>query len=191
MALPQDERWQADDYLTWERQQSTKHELIDNYVIDMTGASREHNLITTHIVTSLNIQLQGKPCEVYSSDMRVQVDERGTYTYPDIVVVCGDPQFTEETHVDTLTNPTVLIEVLSPSTELIDRSAKLAQYQKLPSLQSYLLVSQEKPRIESYHRQTDGWRYTDTSEHENILELPSINCELRLTDVYARVQFSD
>lgn len=191
MALSQDERWQMDDYLAWEREQSTKHELINNVILEKIGESRTHNLINSNILSNLHIQLRETDCEVYASLMRVQVDERGTYTYPDVVVVCGDPQFTEETHVDTLTNPTVLIEVLSPSTELIDRSAKLAQYQKLPSVQSYLLVSQENPRIESYHRQTDGWRYTVTSEHENNLELPSINCELRLTDVYTRVQFTD
>jgi Uma2 family endonuclease len=189
-AQPADQRWYADEYLAWEREQPTKHELIDNYVIAMAGASREHNNIVVDTATSLNIQLRKKPCETYAGDMRIQVDPKGTYTYPDVVVICGEPQFDDEQHVDTLLNPTVIVEVLSPSTESIDRLPKLDQYRKLPSLQAYLIVSQDSARIELHTRQDKGWFYEDTVGLDATVNIESIDCELPLEDVYAKVQFS-
>lgn len=187
-ALPEDHRWSASDYITWERQQDTKHELIDNYIVDMTGASDEHITITFNIGGLLHAQLKGKPCRGYTSDLRVQVRAEGTYTYPDVVVICGEKKFTDS-RVDTLTNPTVLMEVLSPSTELIDRSRKLEQYQALPSVQAYLLIAQDKARIELYTRQEKGWLHTITSGLDAIVKIPAINCELPLAEVYDTVQF--
>lgn len=189
-AQPADQRWNADDYLAWEREQPTKHELIDNYVIAMAGASREHNNITHAINGLFYNQLRKKPCETYTSDMRVQVNPRGTYTYPDVVVICGEPQFNDDQHVDTLTNPTVIIEVLSPSTESIDRLSKLDQYRRLPSLQAYLIVSQDSARIESHTRLDKGWLYEETIGLDARVKIESIDCELLLDDVYAKVQFS-
>jgi Uma2 family endonuclease len=169
-AQPADQRWNVDEYLAWERQQSTKHELIDNYVIAMAGASRAHNNIVVDTVTSLNVQLRKKPCETHASDMRVQVDPRGTYTYPNVVVTCGELQFNDEQHVDTLTNPTVIVEVLSQSTESIDRLSKLDQYCKLASLQAYLIVSQDSARIESHTRLEHGWFYEDVVGLESTVK---------------------
>ena len=189
-AQPADHRWQADEYLAWEREQDTRHELIDNYIIAMAGASREHNNITHAINGLFYNQLRKKLCETYTSDMRVQVNPRGTYTYPDVVVICGEPQFIDDQHVDTLINPTGIVEVLSPSTESIDRLPKLDQYRKLISLQTYIIVSQDRPRIESHTRQGHGWYYEDHVGLDVIVKIDSIACELLLADVYAKVQFS-
>ena len=189
-AQPADQRWYADEYLAWEREQPTKHELIDNYVIAMAGASRAHNNITHAINGLFYIQLRKKPCETYAGDMRIQVDPKGTYTYPDVVVICGEPQFNDEQHVDTLTNPTVIVEVLSPSTESIDRLSKLDQYRKLASLQAYLIVSQDSAQIELHTRQAHGWFYENIVGLEATVKIESIDCELPLEDVYAKVQFA-
>ena len=120
------------DYLAWERQQETRHEYVNGEIHAMTGASREHNLINGNLFAALHTQTRGKPCEVYSNDMRVKVSETGMYTYPDIAVACGKPEF-EDTQVDTLLNPVLIVEVLKVSTEGYDRGAKFAHYRTLPS----------------------------------------------------------
>lgn len=188
-ALEKNNKWSAKDYLDWESEQDTKHELIDNYIVDMTGASRSHNIIASNIHGSLFMQLRDGPCELYIGDMRVQVDRDTTYTYPDIVVVCGDAKFSEDANLDTLENPTVIVEILSKSTESIDRKAKLHQYLQLKSLECYLLVAQDKARIESYTRQQKGWLYQDTVGLAFTIKVDAVDCDLPLADVYNKVQF--
>ena len=141
-------------------------------------------------LAELNVQLRNRVCEVYPSDMRVKVSPTGTYTYPDVVVVCEEPQF-EDTHFDTLLNPTVLIEVLSPSTAAYDRGGKFASYQKLDSLCEYVLISQDKVRVEYYLRQKQTWDLTEFHSLSDIFRLVSIACELPLQAIYAKVQFSE
>lgn len=132
----------ASDYLSFERAcPDIRHEFIQGQIEAMAGASRAHNLITSNIARHLGNQLEGRPCETYASDMRVRT--ASTYTYPDVVVVCGEPEF-EDGERDTLLNPTVIVEVLSRSTEAWDRGEKSFQYRALPSIQDYLLVSQER-----------------------------------------------
>src|SRR5712691_1212035 len=143
------------EYLALERKAEYKSEYLNGEVFAMTGASRKHNLIVTNILISLGQQLRGRPCEAYSSDMRVKVTTPGLYTYPDVVVVCGKPEFEDE-EVDTLLNPTLLIEVLSTSTERYDRIAKTSYYRTLDSLTEHLLVAQHEVRIEQYVRQPRG-----------------------------------
>jgi Uma2 family endonuclease len=139
-------------------------------------------------MTSLNIQLKNAPSEVYASMMRLRVNTQD-YVYPDVIVVSGKPQL-EDDHLDTLLNPNVIIEVLSPPTEQYDRGKKFQNYRTLPSLEEYLLVSQDTPRIERYLRQNDGqWLFSDTTGLEASLELPSIGCTLSLSDVYNKVTF--
>ena len=188
-ALPIEQIWPADEYLAWESEQSTKFELIDNYIVAMSGASRAHSIITGNITTSLNVRLRKKPCEVYPADMRVQVKRQATYTYPDVVVVCGEPKFRHDTNPETLQNPTLIFEALSPSTEDIDRGRKFAQYLQLPSLEGYFLVSQDKPRVESYTRQADGWLYQDRVGLDTKLRIDVIDVSLSLEDVYHKVRF--
>jgi Uma2 family endonuclease len=174
-------------YLKMERAAEFKSELRDGRAYAMAGASERHNLITGNTFVSLHNQLRGRPCRVYPSDMRVKAAAVGFYTYPDISVVCGRPEFTDDTR-DTLLNPTVIVEVLSPSTADYDRGEKFERYRQLPSLSEYLLVSQTRPLVEHYVRQPDGkWLLTEYRELSDVVELPSIGCRLALAEIYEQV----
>ena len=174
-------------YLEAERRAETKSEYLAGQVFPMTGASLEHNLIVVNLILVIGTQLKGRPCQVLPSDMRLHIPATGLYTYPDVTVVCGTPELEDE-HFDTLLNPTVVIEVLSPSTERWDRGRKAEHYRSIPSLQEYLLVSQDAPRIEQYRRHGEReWVLTDAIGTEDRVELASIGCVLALRDVYARV----
>lgn len=178
-----------EEYLALERKAEYKSEYLDGGIFAMTGASRKHNLISTNLVTSLNVQLRGKPCEVYGSDMRLKVTATGLYTYADVVVVCGEPRF-EDDFVDTLLNPTLIIEILSKSTERYDRIAESGYYRTLESLSEHLLVAQEAYRIEQYIKQNDEhWLLVETESLEGLVDLRSIGCSLALKDVYERISF--
>ncbi|MCB9456599.1 MAG: Uma2 family endonuclease [Anaerolineaceae bacterium] len=183
--------WTGKDYLAFERESDEKHEFVDGVVYAMTGASERHNLVTGSAYASLYSQLRKRPCRVYPSDMRVKVAQTGIYTYPDISIVCEPPRF-EDDRQDTLLNPVVLIEVLSPSTENYDRGKKFQHYRTLESLQEYLLIAQDSPHIEHYRRQADNqWLLTDVAQADAVIELPSIACTLALADVYEKVDFEE
>ena len=137
------------EYLAKERKALTKSEYRDGQIYASPRASRKHNLIAVHVTGELYGQLKIRSCEVYTTDMRVKVRSAGLYTYPDVVIVCDEPRF-EDSHFDTLLNPTVLIEVLSPSTAAYDRGEKFAAYQKLDSLCEYVLISQDSVCVEHY-----------------------------------------
>jgi len=176
-----------EEYLAQERRAEFRSEYFRGEIFAMSGASREHNLIAGNLNAEARNQLRDRPCEVYQSDMRVKVSSTGLYTYPDVVVVCGEPRF-EDAEVDTLLNPTVLFEVLSETTENYDRGKKFEHYRTLPSLQEYVLVAQDKCHVEQFTRQPDNrWLLWETGNLEGVLSLPSIGCELKLADVYAKV----
>lgn len=178
-------------YLEWERKADTKSEYHHGVIVAMAGSSKEHNAITFDISVSLGEQLRETRCQGFSNYMRVRVPECDKYYYPDVVVVCGEPQF-EDAELDTLLNPTLLIEVLSDTTEAKDRGEKLLCYQTLKSMTTYVLVSQNSPRAETYQRQGDGsWRYEVTQGIEAVLTLDTIGCSLRLADIFARVTFPE
>jgi Uma2 family endonuclease len=183
-------KWTVEEYLAFERDSEIRHEFLDGEIFAMTGASENHILITANTLATLHTQLRKRPCKVYATDMRVQVSKTGLYTYPDVVVACETPQFTDETP-PSLINPTVVIEVLSPTTENYDRGKKFQHYRKLASLQEYVLVAQDSPNIEHYVRQSDGkWTlFSDASELDETINLPSIGCILALADVYEKVSF--
>jgi Uma2 family endonuclease len=176
-------------YLELERAAETKSEYRAGQIVAMSGASRAHNRIVVNLGGELNRLLRGSPCEVYVADMRVRVSQTGLYTYPDVVVACGDIRF-EDDQVDTLLNPVVLIEVLSPSTEAYDRTEKFAHYRRLDSLQEYLLVSQDKVRVERYVRQGEQWVLSELSALDDVLQIDAIDCRVRLADIYERVKLS-
>lgn len=178
----------VDEYLAFERGSEVKHEYVSGLIVAMSGASRAHNLITGNVARRLGNQLEGKPCETYASDMRVRTTP-SEYTYPDVVVVCGEPEF-EDAEVDTLLNPTVIVEVLSKSTEKRDRIEKLSDYRGIASLCEYILISQDKMHVERYVRAGDNnWTLSDTNQPEGTVAIASIGCELSLKDVYERVKF--
>lgn len=177
-----------EEYLAWERKADTKHEYVRGEIIAMSGASRVHSLIVTNISGELYIQLKGRMCEVHTNDMRVQTSPEISYFYPDVLVVCGEPRFEDNTF-DTLLNPIVLVEVLSPSTAAYDRGEKFKHYQQLTSLREYVLVSQDEVRVELYRRQETQWKPIEFRSLGNVLSLASIDCELILSDIYNRVEF--
>src|SRR5438093_9705910 len=183
-------RYTPEEYLVLERKSEHKSEYFGGEIFAMSGASERHNLVVTNLVRELSLQLKGRPCKTYSSDMRVKVAPTGLYTYPDVMVVCDKTLFDDEQE-DTLLNPSVIIEVLSKSTEGYDRGEKFAHYRKLESLTDYLLVSQTKHRVERYVRQPDSqWLLSETEGLENTLPIGSINCVLSLAEVYDKVEMS-
>jgi Uma2 family endonuclease len=188
MAVHPHRRFTAAEYLEMERAANYRSEFVNGEIYAMSGASREHNLITVNISRELSQQLKGRPCETYSADMRVKVLDTGMYAYPDVVVVCGDPAF-EDAHVDTLTNPTVLIEVLSPSTEAYDRGAKFSHYRRLSSLREYLLVACDRFSVVRYTKDHDRWIFAEVNAEDEVITLAAIGCTLSLREIYDRVRF--
>jgi Uma2 family endonuclease len=178
------------EYLARERPSATRHEYRDGYRIEKAGASRAHNLITGNLGSEISSQLRDRPCEVYISDMRVCIEPTGLYTYPDVVVVCGEPRF-QDNELDTLLNPTVLVEVLSPSTEAYDRGLKFGHYRRLATLREYVLVSQDRVLVERFIRQGEEWLLAELNRPEDVLRLASIGCEVPLREIYAKVEFAD
>ena len=189
-ALPHDIHPMSEtDYLAFEEAQETKHEYVKGKILSMAGASWNHNVISNNVGTSLNNQLVKKDCTVVTQDMRLKIQLVTSYRYPDVMVVCGQPVFVDK-RTDTIDNPILIIEVLSPSTQIVDRNQKLREYRQVPSLQEYLLISQHEPRIEQYLRQTnDSWLYKDVVGLDKQIKIPALNCTLALADVYRKVTF--
>ncbi len=180
-----------DEYLVFERASEEKHEYIDGEIILMAGASRRHNIISVKTSRLLDQQLDETDYEVYAGDMRVKIEATGRYVYPDVIVVEDSPAL-EDSQFDTLLNPKVIIEILSPSTEAYDRGDKFAQYRTVDSLTDYLLITQGKPHIEHYIRQPDNtWVLTDYRSLDDIVSIASIDCKLALADVYKKVKFDE
>lgn len=178
-----------DEYLAAERLSEYRSEYLDGGVFPMTGASLNHGRIITNTATEIVLQLRERDCDVLIADMKVRLPDSRKFFYPDVVVVCGDSQFHDD-RKDIITNPDLVIEVLSPSTEAFDRGAKFEAYRTIESLKEYLLVSQDKPLVEQFVRSDDGgWKFTEAAGLESSLTLPSIECTLNLSAVYKRVEF--
>ena len=181
------QHYTPEEYLALERQAQYKSEYYAGEIFAMAGASRWHNLIVTNVVRELSLQLKGRPCTTYPSDMRVKISPTGLYAYPDVTVVCGEARF-DDTQQDTLLNPTLIVEVLSDSTEAYDRGGKFAHYRKLDSLMAYVLITQTKPHIEHYVRQPDNrWLLSEADSIHDTIHLPAIDCHLALAEVYDKV----
>lgn len=185
---PNDTYVTPEEYLTAERESEYKSEYVDGVVYAMTGARINHIRIVGNITTRLNIQLETRPCSVLPSEMKVRMPDSRKFFYPDVTVVCGEPEFHDE-RTDIILNPVLLVEVLSDSTEKFDRGLKFQAYQTLESLREYLLVAQDRVFVEQYVRGAGGkWTYSATIGPESMLALPSIECTLRLADVYHKVK---
>jgi Uma2 family endonuclease len=201
MSLPQTEpRYTIEEYLAYERESEERHEYLDGQIYSMAGESTQHADISVNVVRELSLQLKGTPCRVWTKDTKVlsgpaiksYKGTKGLFSYPDLVVVCGEPQFLDE-HQDVLLNPTVIIEVLSPSTESFDRGEKFRRYRThIASLTDYVQVSQALPLIEHFRRQSnDEWVLSTVSDMDGSLHLASINCTLQLSEVHDRVSFPE
>ena len=180
-------------YLELERASlDIKHEYFNGELFAMVGARKNHVRINANLTGELrnSFKKNSPPCEVWPSDMRVKI-ETG-YVYPDIAISCEDPEF-EDNEFDTLTNPIVIIEILSESTEAFDRGGKFDFYQNIPTLKEYILISQDKYRIEQYVRQEqkDTWKYRSLKHIDQALRIESANCEIPLAEIYLNVKFED
>jgi Uma2 family endonuclease len=177
-----------EEYLAYERSSTTRHEYYAGVIYAMAGGTEPHNLIAGNAYASLHNQLRRKPCRVYQSDMRVKIARTSLQTYPDVVVICGQPQFADSVR-DTVINPIALIEVLSPSTERYDRGMKFQHYRMIDSLRDYILIAQDQHHIEHYVRQGDDtWVLREATGTEAQIYIQSIECMLRLEDVYEKVE---
>lgn len=179
------------EYLEFERKSEERHGFFDGEIFAMSGAKRNHNKISTNLSGLVWQHLKGKDCESYSNDMRVFVPQTGLYTYPDLVVVCGEPQFQDDVF-DTLLNPILLIEVLADSTESYDRGKKFQHYCSIESLREYVLVSQNEAGIEKYVKTGDGfWLLSEAVGLGAEIEFESIECRIALAEVFDKIDFSN
>ena len=182
-----------DEYLEIERKAEYKSEYLNGRMwplggtpFGMAGGKPAHSLIAGNAHAELRMALKGR-CRVYNSDMRLRVSESGLYTYPDLAVVCGKPEYAKG---DLLLNPTVLVEVLSPTTEKNDRGVKFRQYRTIPSLREYVLISQYEPVVEIFSRTPEPfWRYRAINEISEAVRLESVGCEIQMAEIYRDVEF--
>lgn len=193
MTLPasQPPRYTVKEYLRIERDSMQKHEYRDGQVVAMAGATPAHVAIATNVAGELRTRLRGTPCRPYSADLRVRISGTPLYTYPDVSVICGPLEFDEQDERrETVTNPRVIVEVLSPSTEAYDRGEKLRRYLRIPSFSEYVLVSQAAAVVETYARQPDGlWVFHIYEGMGVTARLRSLEIDLPLAEVYAGGDF--
>ena len=178
------------EYLRIERQAEFRSEFFKGEMFAMAGGTRAHSLIATNLLRELSSRLKSTDCVAYNTDLRVKIEATGLYTYPDVSVVCGEQRFLDEKE-DVLLNPTVIIEVLSDSTEAYDRGKKFEHYRQIPTFREYLLVSQKEPRIEQFIRQPSGeWTLKEAAGLSAEIKLPSLGVVLAHSEVFAKVQFT-
>jgi Uma2 family endonuclease len=178
-----------EEYLEAERKAEFKSEYFCGEIVAMSGSSPRHGTITVNVTGEFRSQLKGTPCQAFSNDVKIRTLPNGLFAYPDLSVVCGELEYHDDRR-DVITNPRVIVEVLSPSTESVDRGRKWMQYQQIASLTAYLLISQEQPYIEHYARQADQqWLLTIATGMDASLTLASIGCTLSPSEVYDRVRW--
>lgn len=182
-------RMTAAEYLAIERAAEFRSEFFNGEMFAMAGAAGEHNRIKENFGGELYTKLKGGPCESFSTDQRVLVSPTGLYTYPDILVVCGEVEFADGLF-DTIVNPRVIVEVLSDSTEAYDRGTKFRQYRQIPTLQEYILIAQKEPAIDQFVRQPNGlWVLTAYSQLDETFRMSAVPLEIAMADIYRRVKF--
>ena len=177
-----------EEFIVRERAAATKSEFLRGHVFAMSGARPKHNLVASNIIGALGERLRGRPCLVLTRDQRIYSEAAGLFTYPDVVVVCGGARFHAKFD-DTLVNPTVIVEVLSPSTEAYDRGAKFAHYRTIASLREYVLVTPDATLVEHYARGDDeSWRLTTFTSPGDAVTFPALGLAVPVGDIYAKVE---
>lgn len=187
-----------DEYLKLEKSSEQRHEFIDGQIIYLSeilaraGGSEWHSLIATNIAGELRNRLKGSSCRVYGSDFRIRIPRKSFFAFPDVSIICGKTELDPDSRAgQTATNPKVIVEVLSPSTEGYDRGTKFARYRELASLEEYVLVSQDTPRIEVFLRRGEGsWQFTPFAGVDAVAHLQSVKIDLPLAEAYTGVTFS-
>lgn len=186
-----DKLWNADEYLAWESEQEFKNELIDNRVWLMLGAGLRHARISTNIMVIFHSMFEDRVVTPLGSRACLQIDPDSTFVYPDFMLLAGTPQEHFRFNQCFFKDPSVVFEILSPSTEDMDRGRKKELYLQLESLQTYILISQDRPLIEAYLRSSDDWHYREYSGLDATLVFPTPDCEIPLSEIYQRVSFTD
>lgn len=176
-----------EEYLALEAQSEDRHEYYKGEIFAMAGASPAHSIICFNLAGSFFNQLSKRDCTPHGSDMAVFIQAKRHYVYPDMTVLYGDPIYTEQQR---LLNPMVIIEVLSPSTEAYDRGRKFEHYRTIPSFREYLLISQDEVRVQYYQRHEIGWFFREYTALTDVVELVSIQCQLKLEDIYLKLTFA-
>ncbi len=176
-----------EEYLAIERKAEFRSQYDAGFIVAMPGGTPNHNTIAVNVSGEIRQQLKGRPCRVFMNDVRLCVHPTGLYTYPDVMAVCGEIQFLDGS-TDTLLNPAMIVEVLSESTESYDRGRKFGHYQRLTSLQEYVLIGQDEVRVERYRRQGNEWVLSVFTDLADPLHLGSIDCEVPLREIYDKVE---
>ncbi len=191
-AKPKRKYISPEEYLDMEEVSPVRHEYFDGEIYQMAGASEKHNNIAGNIYGELYSQVKKRPCKAYQNDMRLLIETTELYTYPDVMVVCGKPEIKKYKGLDTILNPTLIVEVLSVSTADYDKGTKFDHYRTIESLQEYVLVWQDKKRVARYTKQTDGsWTLNDFIGEDAEIKLSSIDCRLSIEDIYDKVDFDE
>ena len=178
-----------EEYLEAERKATEKHELHNGIIITMTGASLKHNAIVRNLIAAIAPFLKGKSCDVFSSDLRVNSPASNSFTYPDLTIVCGEPELLDD-QADTLLNPSVIIEVLSPSTENYDKGNKFFIYQQIPSLNEYILIRSTAAEVQIITKKDDDcWQFENIADPQAYFTIKTIDQQILLKDVYYHVKF--
>jgi len=184
-------RLSIEEYFEMERDSDERHEYQDGQILAMAGGSPEQSFIIANIVGEVRTALKGKPCRVAESNLRIRVPHRPHCVYPDASIICGPLQFDpQDDRRQTITNPRVIIEVLSPSTEAYDRGDKFTQYREIESFEEYILISQDRPNVESFLRQPDGaWSILNFTGMETTAKIRSLGIEVPMTEIYAGIEW--
>jgi Uma2 family endonuclease len=187
-------KFSIEEYLQFEEQAEQKHEYHNGNVLPMSGGTIEHNQIAANMIAEIKIALrkQRKSCMVTTSDMKIWLETAQRFVYPDVSVICETPQFYQK-HRDALTNPLLLVEVLSESTEAYDRGKKFERYSLLPFFREYILVNQYEPSVEVFfrdHDRPDDWQYHRETGLDSVIHLKSIDCRIALKEIYELIDFS-
>jgi Uma2 family endonuclease len=190
-AAPTERRYTIDEYLRAEYDAEQRHEYYDGMIVAMAGGSPQHSLIISNVIREMGNRLKGGTCRVYDSNLRVRIPRSRLYVYPDATVVCGPTEHdADDAKRLTVTNPKLIVEVLSDSTEHLDYGPKFRHYLECPSLDEYVLVAQDSVHVQSYFRQVGGtWLFTPVMNVGDMIPLRSLGVELPLAEVYAGVEF--
>jgi Uma2 family endonuclease len=171
------------EYVRLEAYANVKHEFLEGQIYAMAGGTREHGARAANVITLLNVALRGRPCQAHTSDVRIRIRATGLDTYPDVSVVCGAAEHDSD-DVDAITNPIVIVEVLSPSTEQYDRGEKLEHYKKIPALQEVVFVAHDEPRVDVLRRRPDGSWSSSQGRSGERMPLQSLGVELDVAEVF-------
>ena len=180
-------RYSVEEYLALDCEADYKSEYVAGEIFAMGSASPKHVLITVNIASEFGNRLRDTNCQVYSADLRIQAEKMDSYHYPDVAVVCGKPEYMEG-RKDTVTNPLIIVEVLSPATRSYDRGDKFASYRRIATLREYILIAQEACHVEHFVRTEGGWEFTEIEDCQGNLIIPTLGIAIPLTEIYAKVE---